>query len=555
MAKRFISVVLSMAGIVLSVIATFYEAIDWYAFCKYQDGGTAYTQDQLLREFMDDMNSPLVATFAFAVAAFILYSVMAQVNINKFSKITVAKVIGAVAFFASIALLFKYDIPGEGLEIFIFGPVYLIAAAGQFVLFIVMLAKNKKDTVGVLPIIFFTIGILCSASIAKVCEEPSVYVTTLLMAISLVNTIMWYWGDEAQKTHWRAIPVSVICILLAGAIAFVGTAGYVDSKTRIKEERHGVVYVGSNEGNEKERAHFIIDGFEGYYAQKEGANSYYPYSGGAYCLVEAYDFSSENIVIPATLDGKTVVFKEHMTEPVEFFKYLSENRDKFKTITFADELDYTVEGDMIYSKSRSSKIVFCLNSEKDIVITDEVIGEYAFAHTDIENVAFKNDGQLVAEGAFADCPMKEVVFPDNMNTTGEESVFGSAPKLQKVTLGKKCHIYAPLGDFDKEVRRKNDEENITLSVDTRTPTDLYDLGTMIYNYPAVELNIHMSKQEYTYASTACGVSVKMMEKIQDDGSTFAFTDTHYESGEAYSTKITISFTDKELIDQAAFLQQ
>ncbi|MBQ8077413.1 MAG: hypothetical protein IJ235_03420, partial [Eubacterium sp.] len=101
---------------------------------------------------------------------------------------------------------------------------------------------------------------------------------------------------------------------------------------------------------------------------------------------------------------------------------------------------------------------------------------------------------------------------------------------------------APLGDFDEDVRKKNEKEKITLTVDTDTPTDLYDLGTMIYNYPEVELNIHMSKGDYTDASMSYGVSEKMMERISGDGSTFTFTDKHYESGgREYKTEITVNF--------------
>lgn len=543
MAKRLLSVALSVVGVALSVIAAFYEALDWYALCKYQSGGTGYTKDQLLQEFAGDMTFPLIATFAFAVAAFILYAVIAHININKLTKVKLAKVIGAAAFFASIVLLFKYDIPGEGLEIFFFGPVYLLVAAVQLVLFIVMLAKNKKDVNGVLPIIFFIIGIICSASIAEVCDEPSVYVTTLLIAASLGNTVIWYRDGDVQKTRWRAIPVSVICIVLAGVIAFGGTAAYFESDSRKLEESRGIVYVGSNDGNEKERAHFIIDGFEGYYAQKEGSSTYYPYRDGDYCLVEAYDFSSENIVVPATLNGKKVVFEESHSNatPTKFFYCLAKNRDKFKTLTFADELDYTVKDDMVYSND--TKIIFYLGNEKDIVITDEVIDAYAFAYTDVENVEFSGESRLVVTGAFADCPIKEVAFPDNMHTTGIESVFGSAPEMQKVTLGKGCNLFVPLGVFDEDVRIKNEKENITLTVDTDTPTDLYDLGTMIYNYSEVELNINMSKKDYTDASRSYGVSVRMMDKISDGGSSFTFTEKHYVlNGKEYNTEITINFT-------------
>ena len=543
MVKRLISVMLSVAGVMASVIATFYEALDWYAFCKYQNGGTAYTQDQLRQEFIGDMDFAHTATFVFALAVFILYAVIAHIDINKHAKQMVAKAVGGAAFFASAVLLYKYDIPGEGLAIIFITPLVLAVTAMQLGLFIVMLVKNKKDAHGVLPIIFFTIGILCSATIAEMCDEPSVYITTAVMAASLVNILLWNSVYETKKSPWWAIPTSVICILIAGAVAFGGVALHYDGEKRSREESRGIVYVGSNDGKEEERAHFSIDGFEGYYAQKEGSDNYYPYRYGDYSIVESYDFSSENIVVPATLGGKKVVFETSMTEPAQFFNCLAKNRDKFKTITFAEELDYTAKGGFVYSDSRKSKIVFYFGNKKDITVTEEVIGEYAFAYMDIEKVEFKNDDQLIAAGAFADCPIKEVVFPDNMDTIGDESVFGSAPKLQSIKFGKGCNVFAPLGDFDEDVRKKNEKERITLTVDTDTPTDLYDLGTMINNYPEVELNIHMSKGDYTDASMSYGVSKKMMERISGDGSTFTFTDKHYESGgREYKTEVTINFT-------------
>ena len=543
MAKRLISVMFSVAGVIVSVIATFYEALNWYAFCKYEAGGTSYTVADLQKEFLSYCGVPLLVMFCGVVAGLILLAVLAQVNISKYKKVAVAKVIGGVAFFASIVLLYKYDIPGEGFAIFFITPIVLAVTAVQLVLFIIILAKNKSNASIVFSVIFFVIGILCSASIATLCDEPSVYATTTVITVSLANAVvLWLSDDETQKAPWWAIPTSVICILLAGAVAFGGVALHYDGEKRSREESLGIVYVGSNDGKEEERAHFSIDGFEGYYAQKEGSDNYYPYRYGDYSIVESYDFSSENIVVPATLGGKKVVFETSMTEPAQFFNCLAKNRDKFKTITFAEELDYTAQGGFVYSDRRKSKIVFYLGNKKDITVTEEVIGEYAFAYTDIEKVEFKNDDQLIAAGAFADCPIKEVVFPDNLSTTGDESVFGSAPELQSIKIGKWCNVFAPLGDFDEDVRRRNDKENITLTVDTDTTTDLYDLGTMIYNYPEVELNIHMSKGDYTDPSMGYGVSKKMMERISGDGSTFTFTDKHYESGgRAYRTEVTIRF--------------
>ena len=547
MLKRVSTVALSVIGVAVSVFLFFKEPLEYLAGNKYEGGGTENTYDNIISDFIQDISwSPtLMVIFAVTVLVLILYAVLAHVNNAGQRLTTVAKIASFAAYAMTAVATFTVEMPGEGFEMLAAIPFFLGTAPVVTILFIVSMVKKSKaaslTTIGIAG----AINVFYTNLICWLCDEIAIGCTIVLSVVSVIITFVWCGGEAQAKSRWWAVPVSVFCVLLMGVMTFGDMYLYYDRTTRMAWEKRGYTYVGSNDGKEKERAHFSIDGFEGYYAYETKQSACIPYKDGDICLVESYDFSSENIVVPATLNGKKVMLRERhvsVSDSNVFFKHLAENRDKFKTITIADGLGYTVKDNTVYDAENQRIIYLCFGNKKSVTIDSSIscIDEYAFAYSGVEAVTFEDGVGQMRGGAFADCPIKELTMPDGMCTIGSDnSVLGTASKLQTVNLGKECNIWTPLGDFDEDVRSKNENDNVTLTVNTKTVTDLYDLGEMIYNYPKVEINLNMSKKDYIDAGTSYGISDKMMDKLKDDGDTITFTESLHASG--VKTEVTINF--------------
>ena len=551
MIKRISTVALSIVGAVISVLLFFHEPLEYFASNKYAGGGTEYTYSELLREFAQDLFGEPMLTVIFAVTflAMIFLAVLVHLNIDDSKKIVAAKCVNYAAYLLTAAATFTVYMPGEGFEILAAIPFFLGTAPAVTILFIVSLIRNKsKSTSLTTTAIASAMSIGYTSLICGLCDEIAIGCASVLSIASLLTIILFYSNndEEEPKSRLRAVFISVFCILLAGVVAFGDMYLYCDNTEHKQAKERGYTYVGNNDGKEKERAHFSINGFEGYYAYKTKQSNCIPYRNGDICLVESYDFSSENIVVPATLNGKKVMLREiQISDSNEFFRHLAENRDKFKTITIADGMGYTVKDNKVYDSENQRIIYLYFGNEKSVTVDSSVscIDEYAFAYSGVEKITFEDGVGQMRGGAFAECPIKELTLPDGMVTIGSNnSILGAASKLQKVNLGKECNIWTPLGDFDENVRRNNENDNVTLTVNTESVTDLYDLGDMIYNYPKVELNLNMSKEDYIDNSISYGISDKMLEKIKNDGDTITFSESHVVSGvKTAKTEVTINF--------------
>ena len=407
----------SVVGALVSSVLFFFEIFEWYSFSKYEAGGTAYTYSELRKQFFSSVfeEPVLFVVFVFAVLAFIAFAIIAGGNINKYKAACVTKLISAAAYYLAIATMVYDDVPGEGLEIFIAIPPAAVTFVIETVLLIVLLSKNKNESLSlVLYSVFVIISVVFTAAIAELCWDYAIYILAIVSAVSAINLFLTYRLDENLSMKTEKVVISVLSVILAVAVGVTGTYVYHDRKDRAELENEGGVYVG-NDGLEKERAAFNINGYIGYYAYSTGGSSYVEYRNGDICIITGYDFSSRTVTIPAELDGKQAVIDDL------FFKCLAENRESFDALTVADGAEYKIEENILFD-GNERLIKFYFGDEKSVVIPSNVVQvcEYSFAHSDVESVTFNEGTEYLRNQSFADCPIKELTLTKGLATCGLE---------------------------------------------------------------------------------------------------------------------------------------
>ena len=499
MLKKFAVYLASLFGAGLSVYAFFGRIIESYLWKKYSRGGIDYTYEQLRKSFIEDIfdDSTFLLIFIFSIIIFSFFAVSGYIKSNKNVLTAVLLIISGIASFLSLHYVFNVDIGGEGLEMFLLIPLAFISGFIQIIIFIFALL-NIKSKKAIISFIIFN----GSASVFVIIAELFYQDLQLLVLFYILFFAFIYYillnADfikTAEKTEFLKVTLILISVFAVFGAIVSATYYYKDIDKRAESDKSGYIYVG-NDGKEKERAAFNIDGFNGYYAYKINYNDYVEYKDGDYCVVEGYDFSSKDITLPYELNGKEAIYNN------DFFAFLAKNKDKYNNIIIDERLNYINRDGFILDKEKQRLLYVYLGDSEEVTIPEstELILDSAFSNKNIRKIIFNDKIHSLRSHCFENCPMKELNIPDKTDTfagVGNDNaeILGTAPELETVNIGKGCYR-CNIGRFDKNVRANNEKKGRTLTVNTESLNDLLKLGTVLYNYENVVFNINYDKSLY-----------------------------------------------------------
>ena len=361
-----------------------------------------------------------------------------------------------------------------------------------------MIVNRKKYTKKYYFYIFIIISIVFGLILKPFYSfDYQILISPLISAVILINYSITdqQESDEYNKFELSKAIIAIVTVIAVFTATFSSVFCYKDIKERKVFEAKGYTYVG-NDGKEKERAAFNIDGFYGYYAYKVNYDDYIEYKDGDYCVVEGYDFSSKDITLPYELNGKEAIYNN------DFFAFLAKNKDKYSNIIIDEKLNFVNKDGFILDKEKQRLLYVYLGDSEEVTIPEstELILDSAFSNKNIRKIIFNDKIHSLRSHCFENCPMKELNIPDKTDTfagVGNDNaeILGTAPELETVNIGKGCYR-CNIGRFDKNVRAKNEKEGRTLTVNTESPNDLLKLGTVLYNYENVVFNINYDKSLY-----------------------------------------------------------